>query len=201
MAVVDHLATLEQTPPIKTKSYTLMGVAKGTTVQVETAVVDDEKEAVNASPHLTRRLLAVFVLTLAVVTALAVFIPAPLETPANPALTPNPAKAPWYFLWLQELVADTTFHIGSFTVDGALVGGILLPGLLVVLLIAWPFLDRTPVGSIGVWFHSSRRKQNVAFAIGIVLLIVFLIIGTFMRGPYWRFFWPWQSWPEVPGRM
>lgn len=201
MAVVDRLAQLEKSQPVKTKSYTLMGIARGTTVQVETAVVDEEKDAVNASPHLMRRLLVVFVATLAVVTALAVFFPAPLEEAANPTVTPNPAKAPWYFLWLQELVADTTFRIGTFIVDGAFVGGVLIPGLLVLLLLVWPYLDRSPAEAIGCWFHPSRRWQNIAFAIAVVLLLVLLVVGTFLRGPYWHFYWPWESWPEIPEHL
>ena len=52
----------------------------------------------------------------------------PLEEPANALVTPNPAKAPWYFLWLQEIVTDTTFTIGGFTVNGAFLGGVILPG-------------------------------------------------------------------------
>ncbi|MEW6368560.1 MAG: cytochrome b N-terminal domain-containing protein [Acidobacteriota bacterium] len=201
MAVVDRLAVLEQAAPVKTKSYTLMGIAKGTTVQVETSVVDEEKDCLSSSPHLLRRLVAVFAATLAVVTALAIFVPAPLETPADPGLTPNPAKAPWYFLWLQELVADTTFKVGGFTVDGALVGGIVLPGLLVALLLVWPYLDRSPKEAVGCWFHSTRSVQNIVFAVSVILLLVFLIIGTFMRGPYWNFYWPWESWPGIPAKI
>ena len=60
-----------------------------------------------------RRVLAVCLATFLIASALALFIAAPLEAPANPEVTPNPAKAPWYFLWLQELVTDTTIRIGS----------------------------------------------------------------------------------------
>ena len=201
MAAADRRLQAGESTPIKTKSYTLMGIARGTSVHVQTAAPDDERELINASPHLMRRLLVVFALTFAVVTALALVFPAPLESPANPSLTPNPAKAPWYFLWLQELVADTTFRVGSFTVDGAMVGGILVPGLLVALLLIWPYLDRSPAESIGVWFHRARRLQNLLFAVGVVVVLVLLVIGTFMRGPYWHFFWPWESWPEVPTKF
>ena len=65
-------------------------------------------------------------------------------------MTPNPAKAPWYFLWLQEIVTDTTIHLGSFTLNGAFVGGVILPGLLVALLTAWPWLDRSTRCAAGV---------------------------------------------------
>ena len=87
----------------------------------------------------------------------------PLEEPANALVTPNPAKAPWYFLWLQEIVTDTTIRIGSFTINGAFLGGVILPGLLVTLLTVWPWLDRAPAAAAGVWFPASRRRQNLVF--------------------------------------
>ena len=83
---------------------------------------------------------------------LASFVRSPLEEAANPLVTPNPAKAPWYFLWLQEIVTDTTVTIGSFTINGAFLGGVILPGLLLGLLTAWPWLDRSPAEAAGVWF-------------------------------------------------
>ena len=60
-------------------------------------------------PDLTRRIAIVILGTIALVGILSVFVRSPLEEPANPLITPNPAKAPWYFLWLQEIVTDTTF--------------------------------------------------------------------------------------------
>jgi quinol-cytochrome oxidoreductase complex cytochrome b subunit len=132
---------------------------------------------------------------------LAVFIRSPLEEPANALVTPNPAKAPWYFLWLQEIVTDTTVHIGSFTVNGAFLGGVLLPGLLLAVLIAWPWLDKSPAAAAGAWLARSRRRQNAVFLTVLLVVVVFTLIGTFCRGPYWAFYWPWESWPEIPGRI
>ena len=80
---------------------------------------------------------------------LSVLTPSPLEEPANPLIPPNPAKAPWYFLWLQEIVTDTTVHIGGFTINGAFLGGVLLPGILVGLLTFWPWIDRSPRAAAG----------------------------------------------------
>jgi quinol-cytochrome oxidoreductase complex cytochrome b subunit len=122
----------------------------------------------------------------------------PLEEPANPSVTPNPAKAPWYFLWLQELVADTTIKIGDFTISGGLVGGVIIPGILLFLLIITPFIDKSPVKSIGVWFAKERRKQIIVFLVLIFLILILILIGTYMRGPNWRLYWPWESWPEKP---
>jgi hypothetical protein len=113
-------------------------------------------------------------------------------------VTPIPAKAPWYFLWLQELTAITTIKIGEFTLSGGLIGGILIPGFLLLLAIFWPFLDKSPKEAIGVWFHKTRRIQNIIFIIISVAIIILLIVGTYLRGPYWEFYWPWQPWPEIP---
>lgn len=133
--------------------------------------------------------------------SLAFLIQAPLEEAANPLVTPNPAKAPWYFLWLQELVTDTTVHIGSFTISGALVGGIILPGLLGLLLAAWPWLDHSSAAATGVWFARERRRQNAAFLAVVFLILVLTFVGTFMRGPSWHLYWPWEQWPPTPTRF
>jgi quinol-cytochrome oxidoreductase complex cytochrome b subunit len=139
--------------------------------------------------------------TIAVVSILSVFIASPLEEPANALITPNPAKAPWYFLWLQEIVTDTTIHLGSFTINGAFIGGVVLPGLLVGLLTVWPWLDRSPREVTGMWFARARRTQNLVFIAVMVGILVLTYIGMELRGPYWQFFWPWEAWPSVPGRI
>ena len=201
LACVDRLAltqAAEKMAPIKSKTYSLLGITGGSTVHVETALVDDDLRSVNSSPNLTRRLAVVTLATFALAAVLTVLSRAPLEEPANPSVTPNPAKAPWYFLWLQELVADTTFRIGGYTINGALLGGLLIPGLLIAALVAWPYLDRSPLQATGVWWARERRRQNVVFLIIVLAVVILTIIGTFMRGPFWDFYWPWQIWPEVP---
>jgi quinol-cytochrome oxidoreductase complex cytochrome b subunit len=139
--------------------------------------------------------------TIALVSILSALIRSPLEEAANPLITPNPAKAPWYFLWLQEIVTDTTIHIGSFTVNGALIGGVLLPGLLIAAMTLWPWLDKSPAASAGKWFPRDRRTQNLIFIAIVIVIIVFTLIGVFFRGPYWQFYWPWEAWPSVPTRI
>ena len=201
LACVDQLALrqmIEDVPPAKVKTYSLLGITSGRTVHVETALVDEDQHTVSSSPHLAWRLVLVMMATVALASLLTLVVPAPLEEPANPAVTPNPAKAPWYFLWLQELVTDTTVKIGDFTVNGALVGGILIPGVLVLLLAAWPYLDKSRAESAGVWLAEARRRQNLVFLAIVAVILVLTIIGTFLRGPNWDFFWPWQTWPETP---
>lgn len=202
LACVDRLSLQQKVSgPVKAKTYSLLGITSGRTAQVQTSYIDEDEHLVESSPTLTRRLLLVVLATIFVTSLLAVLVQAPLEEAANPLVTPNPAKAPWYFLWLQELVADTTVHLGGFTVSGAFVGGILVPGFLVLLLAVWPYLDRSSVAAAGVWFSRERRRQNMIFLALVFVILVLTIVGTFMRGPSWNLYWPWQSWPEPPRRF
>lgn len=201
LAVVEQEA-LEQTPeqvaPVKSKTYSLLGITNGSSVHIQNRMIDEEKNSVPSTPNLTRRIWLVTLVTFLAVVILSFVFRAPLEAPANPSVTPNPAKAPWYFLWLQEIVTITTVKIGSFTINGALIGGILLPGFLIALAVWWPYRDRSGIQSVGVWFGPERGKQNIIFITICLLIILFTLIGTFMRGPYWNFYWPWESWPTMP---
>jgi len=204
LARADNVAVLGErvpTKPVATKTYTLLGVARGTAPTVRTTTLESPDLTVNSVPDLTRRVGIVVLGTIAILSLLAVYARSPLEEAANALVTPNPAKAPWYFLWLQEIVTDTTVHIGSFTLNGAFIGGVLLPGLLIALLTAWPWIDRSPAGAAGVWFPRSRRTQNIVFLVVVALVVALTLVGTFCRGPYWHFYWPWQPWPEIPTRL
>jgi quinol-cytochrome oxidoreductase complex cytochrome b subunit len=204
LARVDGVATLREKAaeePVRTKTYSLLGVARGTAPTVRAASVEARDLTVNSVNDLVRRTSAVVLGTFAVISVLASLLRSPLEEAANPLVTPNPAKAPWYFLWLQEIVTDTTFRIGGFTVNGAFVGGVILPGLMLALLTAWPWLDRSPAGAAGVWFDSSRRKQNAVFLAAVLIVVLLTVVGTFLRGPSWQLYWPWQAWPELPTRI
>jgi quinol-cytochrome oxidoreductase complex cytochrome b subunit len=204
LASVDRLSLSqkkENAAPVKSKTYSLLGITSGRTVHVETSIVDEDKHTVSSSPNLTRRLLLVSFGTLAVAALLTILFHAPLEEAANPAVTPNPAKAPWYFLWLQELVTDTTFTIAGITINGALIGGIILPGILVLAAVAWPYFDKSSVNAVGVWMSRERRKQNMVFLFIVAAILVLTIVGTYLRGPYWNFYWPWESWPTMPRKF
>ena len=103
---------------------------------------------------------------------------APLEQPANPALTPNPSKAPWFFLGLQEMLVFF---------DPAM-AGVVIPGLIVLGLMAIPYLDSNPKGS-GYYTIRGRRFGYVVFLFGFLQLwILLILVGTFFRGPNWGFF-------------
>jgi quinol-cytochrome oxidoreductase complex cytochrome b subunit len=204
LARADRAARLEApavVTPGQTKTYTLLGVARGTAPTVRTTALETPDTTVNSVPDLTRRAMIVTLGTIAVLSIMSVFLRSPLEEAANALVTPNPAKAPWYFLWLQEIVTLTTVRIGSFTINGAFLGGVILPGLLVGLLTVWPWLDRSPSAAAGVWFPQSRRTQNIVFLVLVLLILTLTFVGTFMRGPYWQLYWPWETWPDIPTRL
>ncbi len=163
------------------KTYGLMELARGTTPQVGR----DPADEVFSWPHLVFRELLLFLLVVAVVLFLAIFWNAPLEEFANPIHPPNPAKAPWYFLGLQELVSYSAFW-----------GGVVVPGLLVTALALLPYLDRQRVG-IGRWFARERWVANTIFTVCLLAAIVFTVIGSFFRGPNWGWVEPWQKPPAV----
>lgn len=125
---------------------------------------------------------ALFYSIMLVVWALA--LRAPLEDPANPTISPNPSKAPWYFLGLQELLVYFDPWIA----------GVLLPTLIIIGLSAIPYLDRDPKGS-GYYSFKQRRVWVTGFLFCFWMLWITLIIfGTFLRGPNWNFFGPFETW-------
>jgi cytochrome b-561 len=189
---------LGSTPTTASKSYSIFGARRGATVQTVAWAHVEEEDVTFSSPELVRRIVLVFLLVFNLTLILSLLSDAPLEEAANAALTPNPAKAPWYFLWLQELVASTTVRLGGFTVSGGFIGGILIPGVLFLVAAAWPFLDRTPPETQGVWWPRERRLQNSIFALIALGMTILIIISLYFRGPSWGFYWPWQQWPPLP---
>ncbi len=181
-----------------TKSYSMFGLTPGTSVQVMSSTDLEERDLVTSSPNLTRRMMLVFLAVLNATLFAAILFNAPLEEAANAAVTPNPAKAPWYFVWLQELVASTTVHIGPFIISGGFLGGILLPGFLLMVLAVWPWLDRSPKNAEGRWFPKTRRNQNAVFAAAMVAIVILIIIGVYLRGPYWKIYLPGTPRPQMP---
>src|SRR6266446_7859367 len=113
-----------------------------------------------------------------------IFLKAPLEQPANPANTPNPSKAPWYFLGLQEMLVYFDPWLA----------GVVLPGLIIAGLICIPYIDKNPKGN-GYFTFKERKPEITLFLFGFVVLWVWLIIiGTFLRGPNQNFFGPFETW-------
>jgi hypothetical protein len=113
-----------------------------------------------------------------------VYLKAPLEEPANPQDSPNPAKAPWYFLGLQEMLVYYDPWLA----------GVVFPGLIVVGLMALPYIDPNPLGN-GYFTFKQRKFAITWFNFGfIVLWVVLIFLGTFLRGPNWNFYGPFELW-------
>ncbi len=154
-------------------------------------------EALKRTPMFMKRLIWVSLATAAFTILLTLFVSLPLNAPANPVMAENPAKAPWFLLWLQELVASTTVSIGQYRINGGFVGGVVIPSLLLTWLALVPFFDNSPPEAAGVWFHRSRLCQNIVFTIVLLAILGLIFFTYFCRGPNWVFFWPWEVWSEV----
>ena len=114
----------------------------------------------------------------------AICLPAPLEEPASSVKTPNPSKAPWYFLGLQEMLVyfDPWY------------AGVVLPSLVIFGLMAMPYLDFNKKGN-GYYSIEERKFSYLTYQFGFFLLwITLIILGTFLRGPNWNFFGPFEFW-------
>ena len=168
--------TTQVYPKDAKKTYGLMELVKGS----KPTVGLQPDDMVYSWPHLLVRELVLFVIVAACLLLAAFLFNAPLEEFANPNHPPNPAKAPWYFLGLQELVSYSAF-----------VGGVLIPGLIVVVLILVPYIDRKKVG-IGVWFAKERALANTLFLTFLIVMAILIVIGMYFRGPNWGFVIPWE---------
>jgi menaquinol-cytochrome c reductase cytochrome b/c subunit len=138
----------------------------------------EQGDRINVFPHL---LLSEFISLLVVSAFLIVFstfVNAPLRELANPNLTPNPSKAPWYFLGLQELLRY--FH--------AQIAGVIIPTLILVGLAAIPYVDRNPSTRPG-----DRKLAITLFTMLFMFGAVLTIIGSFYRGPSFNWIWPWEQ--------
>lgn len=158
------------------KTYGLMELVKGSKPSV--GAREDDMEF--TWPSLLFRELAVFAVVMALLLISAYLFDAPLEGIANPNQPPNPAKAPWYFLGLQEMVSYS-----------ALIGGVIVPTILVVGMMLTPYVDRKMTG-IGIWFAKERRLANWTIMTFLIAWTILIIVGKYFRGPNWDFMMPWE---------
>jgi quinol---cytochrome c reductase cytochrome c subunit, bacillus type len=139
----------------------------------------EQGDRINVWPHLLIEEFVAMMIVLAALTIFATFVNAPLRELANPNLTPNPSKAPWYFLGLQELLRY--FH--------PMVAGVLFAPTLVLLALAVaPFVDRNPSIRPG-----DRKVAITLFTMLIMFGAVLTIIGSFFRGTGYNWVWPWAQ--------
>ena len=139
---------------------------------------------VHVWPYLLRiEFLAAIIVTV-ILLVWSITLNAPLEEPSNPTLTMNPAKAPWYFLGLQEMLVYFDPWIA----------GVVMPSLIIVGLMVIPYIDANPLGS-GYYTFAQRKLSISIFIFGfIVLWVTMIVIGTLIRGPGWMWFWPGTTW-------
>jgi len=152
----------------------LLTVVKAGSIQQTRAEAQDK---VHVWPHL---LVAEFVAMLnlmALTTIFSALVRAPLLEQANFNQTPNPSKAPWYFLGLQELL--TIWH--------PMVAGVTIPGMGLIILMLAPYIDKNPATK-----PSDRKFAICIFTMFLMFWAVLVIIGSFFRGPGFNFVYPWK---------
>ena len=145
---------------------------------------EDKDDKVLTWPDLVYTELICLILATAGLIVWAIVSKAPLEQPANPGYAPNPAKAPWYFLGLQEMLV----YFDPW------MAGVVYPGLIILGLIAMPFIDTNPRGN-GYYTLRERPFAIFTWLFGFLILwVVLIFFGTFLRGPNWSFFGPYEFW-------
>ena len=163
-------------PKDPNKTYGMMELVKGKSLMAS----KEPEDTVMTYPHLLSRVLICSLLVIIFLLLLSFFFNAPLKEKANPAHPENPAKAPWYFLGIQEIVSHSAF-----------IGGVIFPFIFLVGLILIPYLDRKPRG-VGRWFAKERKIPLIIFSVWILLGVVFTLIGGYLRGENWKWVWPWR---------
>ena len=156
------------------RRFTIQGLVRGPLVKVGKL----EEDTVFSWPTLLIAEMFVLLLTIVGVLSVSFYFNAPLEQPVNVMHPPNPAKAPWYFLGLQEQVSYSAFW-----------GGIGVPGIELLLLLLVPYIDRGKEG-VGRWFARQRLLANSVFLLFVIVNIGLIVIGTFFRGANWQFVSP-----------
>ena len=167
------------------KTYGLMEIVDGTSPMVEKAPED----TVETFPHY---IILLTLSSLAVTFALLIislFLNAPLEELANPLVTPNPGKAPWYFTGIQELIHYTTKPV---------IPAIIIPLLLIIWLCLLPYIDRKPKTRFSlllnkIFVGGEKRKMLIIYFTAFIFgALIFTVIGSLFRGENWSFVLPWK---------
>ncbi len=145
---------------------------------------EPEPDKLLAFPHLVFKEFIALMLMSLVLIIVSMAINAPLEEEANPSKTPNPSKAPWYFVGLQEMLVYFDPWIA----------GVVAPLLIIIGLSVIPYVDRNPRG-IGSYAGMKYRPFAVTiFSIGVFAWFALIIFGYYFRGPAWLVYMPWESW-------
>jgi hypothetical protein len=144
----------------------------------------EKNDKVLTWPDLVYTELICMVALTALLIAWGILLQAPLEEPASAAKTPNPSKAPWYFLGLQEMLVYYDPWMA----------GVVLPSIIIVGMMAIPYIDFNKLGN-GYYTFNERKFAIVTYLFGFLpLWIAMIVLGTFLRGPNWNFFGPYEYW-------
>lgn len=163
--------------------YRALSFIKGPTLAKEKDAEVSENE-LPTWPYLVRKEFLAAIICTIILIVWSILLDAPLEELSDPTMTPNPAKAPWYFLGLQEMLVYFDPWIA----------GVVFPTLIIIGLMAIPYVDFNPKGN-GYYTLKERKFAMLTFCFGFhILWILLIIVGVFMRGPGWLWFWPWQEW-------
>ena len=139
---------------------------------------------VHTWPYLMRMEFLAAIIVTVILIVWSITLNAPLEELSNPNLTMNPAKAPWYFLGLQEMLVYFDPWIA----------GVVMPTLIILGLMVIPYIDANPLG-LGYYTWKQRKFAISTFCFGFLFLwLLMVFIGTFVRGPGWQWFWPGKTW-------
>ena len=163
--------------------YRALAFIKGPSLAKEKDVEISESE-IPTWPYLIRKEFLAAIICTIILIVWSILLDAPLEELSDPTMTPNPAKAPWYFLGLQEMLVYFDPWIA----------GVAFPMLIIIGLMAIPYVDFNPKGN-GYYTLKERKFAMFTFCFGFhILWLLLIIVGVFMRGPGWLWFWPWQEW-------
>ena len=140
----------------------------------------DKKERVRVWPDLVLRETVAALAAVILLMIMAIFVAAPLEEIADPSLSMNPSKAPWYFLGLQELLVYFTPWIA----------GVAIPIVVILGLMAIPYIDIGRQKKKGATVYTYEKRLRWLFSAGLCLWAVLTVIGLYFRGPNWAWQWP-----------
>ena len=154
-------------------------------------------EKVDVWPHLVSREFLSSLLVTVILFVWSLVMQAPLEAQANLNVTPNPSKAPWYFVGLQELLVYFDPWIA-----GVVIPTMIIIGLMVIPYVGtnprgvgyWPKMRWRRAGLLPIWYPEERPFAVSVFMLGITMWFVLIFIGTYDRGPNWEWYWPWEDW-------
>ena len=167
------------------KTYGLMEIVDGTSPMVEKAPED----TVETFPHYLLLLTICSLAVTFILLIISLFFDAPLEELANPLVTPNPGKAPWYFTGIQELIHYTNKPV---------IPAIIIPLLIVIWLFSIPYIDREPTTRVPSFLNRilvggpKRRVLLFLFTCFVFGALIFTLIGSLFRGENWSLVFPWK---------